>query len=771
MQWRIFSICSMVRGWVFLVLTVCLSACGGGGGGGSTTPAVVTSTYTVGGTVSGLSGSVSLQLNGGTAFGVSSNAAFTMPSTLSTGDAYFLTVSAQPTGQTCSVANGSGTVGSANVTNAVVACSTISSYLGGNLSGLTSNGLVLANGADTLAVSSTSATFTMPTAVSYGSSYSITVHTQPIGQTCAVPNGSASMPANDVSDVAVSCISQSFALAGTISGLGTAGLVLANGTDVSPSVSANATAFTMRASVVYGASYNVVVQTQPSGLNCGVAGGSGTMGAANVANIAVTCSATAYPLSGSVSGLGASGLVLASGGNTVNVSSGANSFALPENVPTGGTYTVTVQAQPTGYFCAVSNGSGTMGSAPVSNVAVTCAANKTIGGTISGLGANTGLVLLNNGMDATTVAASATQFTMNTGMASGLTYAISVQSNPAAMTCSVTNGTGTVASSNISSATVTCAHNGPMVSTLDSGFKGPSAIALVPGGGFVVVETNGNKISRVSDSGVVTLLAGSGLGGSFNATGAAASFNAPTGVAVDASGNSYVADQYNHLIRKITSGGVVTTFAGNGVGGFRDATGTAAGFRYPSDVAIDSAGNLYVADSGNNRIRKITTSGVVTTVAGTGVAGETDGPAASATFSLPTGVAVDASGRVFVSESSSNRIRLIDGSNQVSTYAGTGSAGSTDGAATSATFYSPYHLTVDASNVVFVADATNNLIRMITSGGQVSTYAGLRNGGSAVVNGLATTATFSGPSGVVVDSSGTVFVADRLNNLIRKIAP
>jgi streptogramin lyase len=215
----------------------------------------------------------------------------------------------------------------------------------------------------------------------------------------------------------------------------------------------------------------------------------------------------------------------------------------------------------------------------------------------------------------------------------------------------------------------------------------------------------------------------------------------------------------------------VTTFAGNGAPGFRDATGTAAGFRFPSDVAIDSSGNLYVADSGNNRIRKITPTGVVTTLAGTGVAGETDGAATSATFSLPTGVAVDVTGRVFVSESASNRVRLIDSSNQVSTYAGTGGAGSIDGAATSATFFSPYHLTVDTSNVVFVADANNNLIRKITATGQVSTYAGLRNGGTAVVNGLATTATFNGPSGVVVDSSGTLFVADRFNNLIRKIAP
>ncbi len=187
----------------------------------------------------------------------------------------------------------------------------------------------------------------------------------------------------------------------------------------------------------------------------------------------MTCSANAYTVGGSISGLVSSGLVLAQGGSTLNVNANAMSFTFPTTVPTSGAYSVTVQTQPSGYFCSVSNGSGTMGNGAVSNVVVTCAANKTIGGSITGLGANSGLVLLNNSGDATTIAANATQFTMNTGMASGVTYAITVQSSPTAMTCSVTGGSGTVASSNISNVAVGCAPSGPVVSTLASGLITP----------------------------------------------------------------------------------------------------------------------------------------------------------------------------------------------------------------------------------------------------------------------------------------------------------
>jgi sugar lactone lactonase YvrE len=177
-----------------------------------------------------------------------------------------------------------------------------------------------------------------------------------------------------------------------------------------------------------------------------------------------------------------------------------------------------------------------------------------------------------------------------------------------------------------------------------------------------------SQIQKITPGGVVTTLAGSGHDGSANGTGSAASFYGPYGIAMDSSGNIYVADTWNQLIRKITSGGVVTTLAGGGAGfdsngfaipGNANGTGTAASFSFPEGVAVDSLGNVYVADSGNDLIRKITSGGVVTTLAGGGSGTATNGSGTAASFSEPTGVAVDSSGNVYVADSHNNLIRKI----------------------------------------------------------------------------------------------------------------
>jgi serine/threonine-protein kinase len=162
-----------------------------------------------------------------------------------------------------------------------------------------------------------------------------------------------------------------------------------------------------------------------------------------------------------------------------------------------------------------------------------------------------------------------------------------------------------------------------------------------------------------SAAATVTTLAGSGTLGALDGTGTAASFYQPTGVAVDVAGNVYVADSYNHKIRKITSAGVVTTLAGSGGVGAVDATGTAASFNYPRGITVDAAGNVYVADSFNHKIRKITSAGVVTTLAGSGVAGAVDATGTAASFSNPSGVTVDAAGNVYVADHFNNKIRKI----------------------------------------------------------------------------------------------------------------
>jgi sugar lactone lactonase YvrE len=264
-------------------------------------------------------------------------------------------------------------------------------------------------------------------------------------------------------------------------------------------------------------------------------------------------------------------------------------------------------------------------------------------------------------------------------------------------------------------------------------------------------------------------LAGSGSRGSTDGTGANARFIEPTDVAVDATGNVYVADSYNNKIRKITPNGVVTTLAGTGAEGSTDGTGTSASFASPSGVAVDSSGNVYVADYYNHKIRKISPSGVVSTLAGSGEYGSTDGIGTDASFAYPRGVAVDASENVYVADTNNNKIRKITRTAVVSTLAGSGREGSTDGTASNATFFLPDGIVVDASGNVYVAGNENHKIRKITPTGVVSTLAGSGSKGST--DGTGAKASFRYPRGVAVDTIGNVYVADWGNHKIRKITP
>ena len=277
----------------------------------------------------------------------------------------------------------------------------------------------------------------------------------------------------------------------------------------------------------------------------------------------------------------------------------------------------------------------------------------------------------------------------------------------------------------------------------------------------------GNNATTSSNAGGVTTLAGSTTYGHADGTGVAASFNYPWGVAVDGSGNVYVVDNSNHMIRKIDSAGVVTTLAGSTTSGSTDGTGIAASFYYPAGVAVDGSGNLYVADNGNNMIRKIDSAGVVTTLAGSTTSGSTDGTGPAASFLGPAGVAVDGSGNVYVADSANNMIRKITSTGVVTTLAGSTTPGSVDGIGVAASFNLPCAVAIDGSGNLYVADSNNNMIRKITSAGVVTTLAGSTTAGHA--DGTGTAASFWGPFGVAVDGSGTLYVADSNNNMIRKI--
>lgn len=297
-------------------------------------------------------------------------------------------------------------------------------------------------------------------------------------------------------------------------------------------------------------------------------------------------------------------------------------------------------------------------------------------------------------------------------------------------------------------------------------FNGPSGVAADNNGNVFVADRINHRIRKVNSEGVVSTFAGSGVQGSLDATGTMAQFNYPTQLAIDLNGNLYVADAVNHRIRKISSAGVVTTLAGS-TDGFTDGVGNAAQFYYPEGVAIDNAGNVYVADAGNHAIRKITAAGVVTTLAGTGDFGFADGAGNVAKFYTPCAAAVDAAGNIYVTEKQGNRIRKVSPVGVVTTFAGNGNLGSADGPATQAEFNAPLAVTVDATGTLYVADAGNNRIRKITAGGVVSSYAGSTSG---YIDGLVATAKFFYPAGVCVANDGTIFIGESGGHRIRRIS-
>jgi uncharacterized protein (TIGR02145 family) len=276
-------------------------------------------------------------------------------------------------------------------------------------------------------------------------------------------------------------------------------------------------------------------------------------------------------------------------------------------------------------------------------------------------------------------------------------------------------------------------------------------------------------IRKITPAGVVSTVAGTdGIAGYLDATGTSALFNKPNGICVDAKNNLYVSEYLNHTVRKITSAGVVTTLAGMaGVFGAVDATGTAASFSFPGGLCVDVAGNVYVADRSNMKIRKISPSGVVTTFAGTGVVGAANGTRLAAEFNYPSDITIDKSGNFYVSDEYSNQIRRISATGTVSTVAGSGATGSTDGAANVATFDRPSGIFIDANCNIFVTQYNGNVVRKVDANGVVSTYAGSSTPG--FMNGIGAAARFATAFGIDGDGLGNLYVADLANHAVRKI--
>jgi len=470
-----------------------------------------TNSYAVGGTVTGLTGSgLTLQLNGGAPLAVAAGATgYAFPSVAS-GTQYSITVATQPSAapggpmaapQTCTIANATGTVGSANVTNVAISCVAVGFTIGGTVTGLAGSGLVLQNnGGNDLTVPAGATSFAFAGTTAAGSAYLVSVKTQPTApsQTCTVANAAGTANADVL--VAVTCVTNAYTVGGSVTGLVGSGLsLLLNGVTVVP-VSPGATTFTFPGLVAPGSNYTVTVASHPTGpgQTCTVAGGSGAVGNGNVTSIAITCTANppnSWTVGGTIAGLTAAGLVLhLNGGGALAVPAGATSFAFPA-VPAGTAYAVTVGTPPANQTCTIQNGSGTVGAAPVTNVAVNCtAATYNVGGTISGY-VGSGLSLRFNDQPAVPIANGATSFTFP-NVVSGTNYTISVVPPewrpffpPPAWTqiCTVTNGSGTVGSAPVTNIVVTCVNGFAVTGTVNNlGSNG--GVILLNGGSPIALE-------------------------------------------------------------------------------------------------------------------------------------------------------------------------------------------------------------------------------------------------------------------------------------------
>lgn len=508
-----------------------------------------------------------------------------------------------------------------------------------------------------------------------------------------------------------------------------------------------------------------------------------------------------YTIGGSLSGLAADATVaLSLNGGAALALRQNGPFTFPTSLDAGASYAVTLAASPAGQTCSIDGGSG-HASANVTSVQVRCTAVVagpwTIAGTVSGMTPGGRIVIGNRALDRTELVGNGNfSFTV----ADGADYAVWVASSPAGQLCSLSPAQG-VAHTDVTGLAITCRASSLSVLTGSGGgmgysdgmgtnsrFNRPGGTAVDAAGNVYVADRDNHLVRKITPAGVVSTLAGSpgegGFGGSVDGVGAEARFCHPTGVAVNSAGVVFVTDGCNSAIRKITPDGTVTTFAGvmKDVGS-ADGTGAAARFDTPTGIAVDRLDNLYVTDTLSSTVRKITPSGVVSTIAGSaGVFGHVDGAGSISQFSRPNGVTVDAAGNLFIADAMNRVIRKITPAGIVSTFAGTvGVVGNADGGLGIATFalavdviddggLSPLvGLAVDGNGQVYVSDYFNHEIRRVAPDGQVTTIVG--QGGAAYRDGRGTSAYMQTPTGLSLDAAGNLYASEDYSWIVRKITP
>jgi sugar lactone lactonase YvrE len=303
-----------------------------------------------------------------------------------------------------------------------------------------------------------------------------------------------------------------------------------------------------------------------------------------------------------------------------------------------------------------------------------------------------------------------------------------------------------------------------------------AGLAMDSSGNLFAPDPLHHVVRKITSAGVAVVYAGAiDVQGAADGTAGAARFNTPNKIAIDAAGNLFIADSGNHTVRRIAIDGTVTTVAGVASGrifGAADGTGAAAQFGTPQGITADASGNLYVADTGSHTIRKITPAGMVTTLAGKpGVSGTADGTATDARFNFPTDVAIDAAGNLYVTDTGNVTVRKITPAGNVSTLAGSpGQPGIQDGVGAAARFSRPQGLTIDTAGNLFMTDSSDTTIRKITPSGRVTTFAGSIKF-SGLADGVGAAAQLNAPHGITIDSLGNLYVADTGNCALRKITP
>ncbi len=304
----------------------------------------------------------------------------------------------------------------------------------------------------------------------------------------------------------------------------------------------------------------------------------------------------------------------------------------------------------------------------------------------------------------------------------------------------------------------------------------PSGIVVDKAGNVYFGDAEADIIRMISTSGTITAFAGNVVGGFSGDGGQATSamIDNPLGLAIDTMGNIYFADFVNNRVRKVNTSGIITTIAGTGTGGYSGDNGAAilAQLNAPGGVAVDRAGNIYIAEISNNCIRKINTAGIITTIVGNGVAGYSGdgGQASLAKLNQPNNLILDNTGNIYIADTYNNVIRKINTTGIISTIAGNGTAGYSGdwGAAITAQLFNPIGLAFDAAGNLYFAEATNNIIRQITTAGTIYTFAGTGDAGFSGDGGPAIAAEMEQPFGIAIDGAGNMYITDSANDRMRR---